>query len=104
MGKARRRVNAISPGIIMTPRAGDELTGPRADGYLRMLELSPAGSAGTSDGVASLAALMLGPEGAFITGSDFLMDGGVNTSWFYGHIAPQGVRIGEDLPGKHAYR
>jgi NAD(P)-dependent dehydrogenase (short-subunit alcohol dehydrogenase family) len=73
----------------MTALARDELGGPRAEGYLRMIELSPAGRAGTSDEVATLAALILGPDGAFITGSDFLMDGGVTASWFYGDLAPQ---------------
>ncbi|MGB7964350.1 MAG: SDR family oxidoreductase [Propionicimonas sp.] len=87
---ARRgaRVNAISPGIVMTPLARDELTGPRGAGYRRMLELSPAGRAGTPDEVAGVAALLLGPDGAFVTGSDILMDGGVTASWFYGDLAP----------------
>jgi NAD(P)-dependent dehydrogenase (short-subunit alcohol dehydrogenase family) len=88
-GTRGARVNAISPGIVMTPLARDELTGPRGEGYRRMLELSPAGRAGTSDEIASLAALILGPDGAFITGSDFLIDGGVTASWFYGPLAPE---------------
>ncbi len=54
-----------------------------------MLELSPAGRAGTPDEVANLAALLLGRDGAFITGSDFLIDGGVTASYFYGELAPQ---------------
>ncbi len=87
-GERGARINVISPGIVMTPLARDELTGPRGEGYRRMLELSPAGRAGTSDEVATLAALILGPDGAFITGSDFLMDGGVTASWFYGPLAP----------------
>ena len=86
-GKRGARVNAISPGIVMTPLARDELTGPRGDGYRRMLRLCPAGRAGTSDEIATLAALLLGPDGAFITGSDFLMDGGVTASYFYGELA-----------------
>ena len=73
----------------MTPLARDELTGPRGQSYRRMLELSPAGRAGTPDEVATLAALLLGPDGAFITGSDFLIDGGVTASYFYGELAPQ---------------
>ena len=87
---ARRgaRVNTISPGIIMTPLARDELTGPRGEGYRRMLELSPAGRAGTPDEVGTVGALLMGSEGAFITGSDFLMDGGVTASYFYGELAP----------------
>lgn len=86
-GKRGARVNTISPGIIITPLANDELNGPRGEGYRRMLDLSPAGRAGTADEVATLAALLLGPDGAFITGSDFLMDGGVTASWFYGDLA-----------------
>ena len=83
------RLNCMSPGIVMTPLANDELTGPRGEGYRRMLELSPAGRAGTPDEIATLAALLLGPDGAFITGSDFLIDGGVTASYFYGPLAPQ---------------
>jgi NAD(P)-dependent dehydrogenase (short-subunit alcohol dehydrogenase family) len=54
-----------------------------------MLELSPAGRGGTPDEVATVAALLLGPDGGFITGSDFLMDGGVTAAYFYGALAPQ---------------
>jgi NAD(P)-dependent dehydrogenase (short-subunit alcohol dehydrogenase family) len=88
-GKRGARINTISPGIIITPLAKDELTGPRGEGYRRMLEQSPVGRAGTPDEVGSIGALLMGPEGAFITGSDFLMDGGVTASHFYGDLAPQ---------------
>lgn len=87
--KRGARVNTISPGIIMTPLARDELTGPRGEGYRRMLALSPAGRAGTPDEVGVVGALLMGTDGAFITGSDFLMDGGVTASWFYGELAPE---------------
>jgi NAD(P)-dependent dehydrogenase (short-subunit alcohol dehydrogenase family) len=86
--KRGARVNCISPGIVMTPLANDELTGPRGEGYRRMLELSPAGRAGTPDEIATLAALLLGRDGGFITGSDFLIDGGVTASYFYGDLRP----------------
>jgi NAD(P)-dependent dehydrogenase (short-subunit alcohol dehydrogenase family) len=88
---ARRgaRINTISPGIIITPLAVDELTGPRGEGYRRMIEHSPVGRAGTPDEVATLAALLMGPDGGFITGSDFLMDGGVTASYFFGELAQQ---------------
>ena len=88
-GKRGARINTISPGIIITPLAKDELTGPRGKGYRRMIELCPVGRAGTSDEVANVAALLMGPEGAFITGSDFLMDGGVTASYFFGELAPE---------------
>jgi NAD(P)-dependent dehydrogenase (short-subunit alcohol dehydrogenase family) len=88
---ARRgaRVNTISPGIIITPLARDELTGPRGEGYRRMVELSPVGRAGTPDEVGTVGELLMGPAGAFITGSDFLMDGGVTASYLFGELAPK---------------
>lgn len=88
-GKRGARVNTISPGIIITPLAGDELTGPRGEGYRRMIELCPAGRAGTPDEVGTVGALLMSPDGAFITGSDFLMDGGVTASYFFGELAPK---------------
>jgi NAD(P)-dependent dehydrogenase (short-subunit alcohol dehydrogenase family) len=87
--KRGARINTISPGIIFTPLARDELSGPRGEGYRRMIELSPAGRGGTPDEVGAVAALLLGREGAFITGSDFLMDGGVTASYFFGDLAPE---------------
>ena len=86
-GKRGARVNTISPGIIFTPLARDELNGPRGEGYRRMIALSAAGRGGTPDEVAAVAALLMGPEGTFITGSDFLMDGGVTAAYWYGDLA-----------------
>lgn len=88
-GKRGARINTISPGIIMTPLANDELNGPRGESYRRMLEISPAGRAGTPDEVGTLAALLMGRDGAFITGSDFLMDGGVTSAYWYGDLGPK---------------
>jgi NAD(P)-dependent dehydrogenase (short-subunit alcohol dehydrogenase family) len=86
-GKRGARVNTISPGIIITPLAKDELTGPRGAGYRRMIEGSAAGRAGTPDEVGNVGALLMGPDGGFITGSDFLMDGGVTAAYWYGDLA-----------------
>lgn len=87
-GERSARINCISPGIIITPLARDELTGPRGPGYRAMLEGCPVGRAGTPDEVANVAQLLMGPAGAFITGSDILMDGGVTASWYYGPLRP----------------
>jgi NAD(P)-dependent dehydrogenase (short-subunit alcohol dehydrogenase family) len=86
-GKRGARINAISPGIIITPLAKDELNGPRGDGYRKMISASAVGRAGTPDEVANVAALLMSQDGAFITGSDFLMDGGVTAAYFYGELA-----------------
>jgi NAD(P)-dependent dehydrogenase (short-subunit alcohol dehydrogenase family) len=88
-GKRGARVNTISPGIIFTPLAKDEFAGPRGPGYRRMIEISASGRVGTPDEVANVAALLMGPEGGFITGSDFLMDGGVTAAYWYGELAPR---------------
>jgi NAD(P)-dependent dehydrogenase (short-subunit alcohol dehydrogenase family) len=88
-GKRGARLNTISPGIIMTPLAKDELTGPRGAGYRRMIEVCAAGRAGTPDEVGTVGALLMGSDGGFITGSDFLMDGGVTAAYWYGDLAPQ---------------
>ena len=61
-GKRGARVNTISPGIIITPLARDELTGPRGEGYRRMVELFPAGRAGMPDEVGTIGALLMGPR------------------------------------------
>jgi NAD(P)-dependent dehydrogenase (short-subunit alcohol dehydrogenase family) len=86
-GERGARVNAISPGIIITPLARDELAGANGAGYRRMLELAPAGRAGTPDEVATVGELLLTDRGAFITGSDILIDGGGTASHFYGPLA-----------------
>jgi NAD(P)-dependent dehydrogenase (short-subunit alcohol dehydrogenase family) len=88
-GKRGARVNTISPGIIITPLAKDELTGPRGAGYRQMIDLCPVGRAGTPDEVANVGAMLMGSEGAFITGSDFLMDGGVTAAYWFGDLAPK---------------
>jgi NAD(P)-dependent dehydrogenase (short-subunit alcohol dehydrogenase family) len=88
-GKRGARINAISPGIIITPLANDELKGPRGPGYRRMIDISAAGRAGTPDEVGTMGAFLMGPDGAFITGSDVLMDGGVTAAYWFGERAPQ---------------
>lgn len=87
-GQRGARINSISPGIIVTPLAVDEFNGPRGDFYRNMFAQSPAGRPGTADEVANFAELLLGPQGAFITGADFLIDGGATASFFYGPLRP----------------
>ena len=83
-GRRGARINAISPGIIITPLAADELKGPRGAGYRRMIESGAAKRAGTPDEVGTVGALLMGADGGFITGSDFLMDGGVTAAYWFG--------------------
>jgi NAD(P)-dependent dehydrogenase (short-subunit alcohol dehydrogenase family) len=87
-GERGARINSISPGIIITPLALDEMNGPRGDFYKNMFAKSPAGRPGIADEVANVAELLLSDRGAFITGADFLIDGGATASYFYGPLQP----------------
>ncbi len=88
-GKRGARVNSISPGIIVTPLAIDEFNGPRGDFYKNMFAKCPAGRPGTADEVANVAELLMSERAAFITGADFLIDGGATASFFYGPLNPE---------------
>lgn len=82
------RINSISPGIIVTPLALDEFNGPRGEFYKNMFAKCPAGRPGTADEVANVAELLMSQQGAFITGADFLIDGGATAAYFYGPLKP----------------
>lgn len=88
-GTRGARLNAIAPGIIVTPLALDEFNGPRGDFYKNMFAKCPAGRPGTADEVANVAELLMSDKGAFITGSTFLADGGATASYYYGPLKPQ---------------
>jgi NAD(P)-dependent dehydrogenase (short-subunit alcohol dehydrogenase family) len=68
------RVNCISPGWIATkgPPPTDEEHA-----------FHPAGRVGNASDVASLAAFLIGPESGFITGAEFVADGGVTRKMIY---------------------
>ena len=68
------RVNCISPGWIFTK--GDP---PRVEDY----KFHPAGRVGTPDDIAALAAFLLGPDSGFVTGAEFVVDGGVTRKMIY---------------------
>jgi NAD(P)-dependent dehydrogenase (short-subunit alcohol dehydrogenase family) len=68
------RVNCISPGWIFTKG-----TPPRADEHA----FHPAGRVGTAEDVAALAAFLMGRESGFITGAEFIVDGGVTRKMIY---------------------
>ena len=88
-GQRGARLNSISPGIVVTPLAIDEFNGPRGEFYKNMFAKCPAGRPATADEIANVAELLMGPKGAFITGSDFLIDGGATASYFYGPLKPK---------------
>ena len=76
-GDRGARVNSVSPGIILTPLAQEEMASEGGQVYRSMIDASAAGRVGTTDEIAAAAAFLLGPEATFVTGSDLLIDGGV---------------------------
>jgi NAD(P)-dependent dehydrogenase (short-subunit alcohol dehydrogenase family) len=87
-GKRGARLNAVAPGIIVTPLAIDEFNGSRGDFYKNMFAKCPAGRPGTADEVANAAELLMSERGAFITGSTLLIDGGATAAYYYGDLNP----------------
>jgi NAD(P)-dependent dehydrogenase (short-subunit alcohol dehydrogenase family) len=85
-GKRGARLNAVAPGIIVTPLAIDEFNGERGDFYKNMFAKCPAGRPGTADEVANAAELLMSDRGAFITGSTLLIDGGATAAYYYGNL------------------
>jgi len=68
------RVNCISPGWIFTK--GDP---PRAEDHA----FHPAGRVGTPDDIAAMVAFLVGPDSGFVTGAEFIVDGGVTRKMIY---------------------
>ena len=88
-GERGARLNAIAPGIIVTPLALDEFNGARGDFYKNMFAKCPAGRPGTPDEVANLAGFLMSDAALFVTGTTILMDGGATASYFYGPLKPE---------------
>ena len=68
------RVNCISPGWIFTK--GEK---PRPEDHA----FHPAGRVGVPGDIAALAAWLLGPDSAFVTGTEFVVDGGMTRKMIY---------------------
>ena len=68
------RVNCVSPGWILTK--GPEPTAAEH-------AFHPAGRVGRPDDIAGLVAFLVGPESRFITGAEFVVDGGVTRKMIY---------------------
>ena len=87
-GARGARINSVSPGIVVTPLALDEFNRPHGHFCNNRGAKCLAGRPGTADEIGELAAFIMGPNGAFITGSDFLIDGGATASYYYGTLQP----------------
>lgn len=89
-GERGARVNAISPGIIVTPLGRHELDSEIGDIFRAMVEASPSKRMAPPEEIAEAAAFLLGPTAGFITGSDLLIDGGVIAAMRAGKLPTPG--------------
>lgn len=89
-GERGARVNALSPGIIVTPLAAHELNSEIGDIYRAMVEASPSQRMAPPEEIAVAANFLLGPDAGFITGSDLLIDGGVIAAMRAGKLPTPG--------------
>ncbi|MCQ4161650.1 SDR family oxidoreductase [Roseomonas sp. GC11] len=89
-GERGARVNAISPGIIVTPLAAHELNSEIGHIYQAMVAASPAKRMAPPDEIAIAASFLLGPDAGFITGADLLIDGGVIAAMRAGKLPTPG--------------
>ena len=84
LAKYKIRVNAILPGFIATSIFGASLGLPReqADQMAEMVAqaggaMQPIGRTGNGADIARMAAFLSSPEAGFVTGGEFLVDGGM---------------------------
>ncbi|MEU5264671.1 SDR family oxidoreductase [Amycolatopsis sp. NPDC021455] len=85
-GARGARINSISPGIVLTPMAQQELSSHHGNAMRAMIDASGTGRLGTADDIAAAAAFLLGPDATFITGTDLLVDGGVVAALLAGKV------------------
>lgn len=76
------RVNSISPGPVRTPLVEGLLSDPAA--LARRLAHCPGGRLGEPDEIASLVLFLLGEEASWITGADYVIDGGLTAAYVTG--------------------
>lgn len=89
-GERGARVNALSPGIVVTPLGRHELESETGDIYRAMMDASPSKRMAPPEEIAEAAAFLLGPTAGFVTGSDLLIDGGVIAAMRAGKLPTPG--------------
>ena len=77
------RVNCISPGWIATDAWRKPTARRKPKLSARDKAQHPAGRVGTPEDIGQLAVVLLGPESGFITGQEFVVDGGMAAKMQY---------------------
>jgi NAD(P)-dependent dehydrogenase (short-subunit alcohol dehydrogenase family) len=75
LAESRIRVNSLSPGFVLTPLTTRD--GPPEEFYELIKSKQPLKLVGKPEHIASVAAFLLSDEAEFVTGADFIVDGGL---------------------------
>lgn len=86
-GRRGARLNSISSGIVASPMGRQELEGDRGQVMRALIDASGSRRIGTPNDIADATAFLLGSTASFVTGADFVVDGGA--------VAALKVRTGE---------
>jgi len=78
-GNKGSRINSISPGVIMT-QMGLKAAEEHPEIINNLLKMTPLNRTGEPDDVADVVKFLVSNEARFVTGTDFLVDGGVLNS------------------------
>lgn len=74
-------VNAVTPGVIVTPQAADPVNSLGPDGLRRFVERVPVGRNGEPEDIAATLHFLASEEASFVTGQTIVVDGGFTLSY-----------------------
>ena len=78
-GKKSSRIVSVSPGIIMTPMSEAAAAAyPERMNYMK--SMTPVGRNGEPEDIAEIVSFLADDKASFITGTDFLVDGGLTVN------------------------
>jgi NAD(P)-dependent dehydrogenase (short-subunit alcohol dehydrogenase family) len=77
------RVNCISPGWIVTSSGEEEHLAESRDFLMEVNRCHPAGRIGRPEDIAGMVRYLLSDEAGFITGQNFIVDGGITKKIIY---------------------
>ncbi len=77
-GNKNARIISISPGVIETPMVQTERS-KNSELINNLVNLSPVKRVGLPEDITNLVEFLISDKATFITGSDFIIDGGLTT-------------------------
>ena len=86
-GRRNIRVNAVAPGLIVTPLTEERLA-QNSDWFNTMLDSTPVGRLGQPSDIAKAVAFLCSPDASYITAEVLTVDGGWSSTRFFVGMLP----------------